>query len=516
VTQQHLFEPIPCDKFGLLTREELEIFANEEQRIRIALQRENEELKKERDRTCQQSFFINEQYVLIKNKYFGKSSEKSPKSMPDDDCQDTSKVKKIKVQLPSLRYPNAPLIEKDIELEELPMCKCCGHKMEDSGMTEDSEYLTTIPRQFLVVRQKRHKYRCGKCHGDIQTTPALPKIKMGSSYSDEMLIDVAMSKYCDLIPIERYTAMAERDGIKDLPAHSLIESTHNLANFVRGAYDKLNIEATSSKVLRADETPHRMLEGDKKSNWYLWGFSTERTSYFEVHDTRSGDVASKFLRNSVCEYLVSDVYSGYGKAVRGTNVYRRQENKKEIQNVYCNAHARRKFKEAEDNFDNESQFFIDQYKAIYCLESEAKEKPPNEKTQYREKMILHFEDMKAKAMLWTNSFPSKSSIGRAIQYFLKNYYELTLFVKNIDLPIDNNSQERLMRNPVIGRKTWYGTHSKRGAETNAVLFSLVESCKLNKINPRKYFKDLVESLHYGNPAFTPSEYEKLSNNVAGG
>ena len=79
-------------------------------------------------------------------------------------------------------------------------------------------------------------------------------------------------------------------------------------------------------------------------------------------------------------------------------------------------------------------------------------------------------------------------------YFLKNYDGLTRFLINSELPIDNNPAERLLRSPVVGRKTWYGTHSKRGAETSAILFSLVGSCKLNQINPREYFKKLAKNI----------------------
>ncbi len=507
MNQQYLLDPIPCDKFNLLTREELEVFAKEEQRIRIILQKENEELKKLKDESEQKNLFIENQYVTLKKKVFGKSSERSAKNGTE---AKQKKIPKTKVQLPSLRYPNAPLIEHDIELTELPNCSCCGTQMQDSGMTEDSEYLTAIPRQFFVVKQKLHKYRCGGCHGDIKTTPGLPKIKPGSSYSDEMVIDVAMSKFCDLIPIERYTAMAGRSGIPGLPANSLIQSTHNLADFVKDAYDKLKLEVTSSKVLHADETPHRMLEGDPKSNWYLWGFSTDKASYFETHDTRSGDVASALLKDSKCEYLVSDVFSGYSKAVRESNFYRLERNLPLITNVYCNAHARRKFKDSEDNFKDESQFYIDKYKEIYKLEAELKEHPLNEKLSFRQRMCSYFEEMKQRALEEENSYPNKSNMGKAISYFLKNYDQLILFTNNIDLPIDNNSQERLMRNPVIGRKTWYGTHSKKGAMTSAILFSLVESCKLNKINPRNYFKELVESIHQGKGAFTPGERVEIA------
>lgn len=119
--------------------------------------------------------------------------------------------------------------------------------------------------------------------------------------------------------------------------------------------------------------------------------------------------------------------------------------------------------------------------------------------------------MKRYSMKFMQSYSSKSSLMKAIDYFIKNFDELTYYLKHDDIPIDNNSQERLMRNPVFGRKTWYGTHSKKGVETNARLFSLVESCKINKINPREYFKDIVHAIHEKRPIFTPSEYKKMKS-----
>ena len=69
--------------------------------------------------------------------------------------------------------------------------------------------------------------------------------------------------------------------------------------------------------------------------------------------------------------------------------------------------------------------------------------------------------------------------------------------------------ERRLRSPVVGRKTWYGTHSKRGAETAAKLFSIVESCKLNGVNPREYIPYMVAVLHQGGEPPTPYEYAKM-------
>lgn len=508
MTQEELIKAeIPVEKFDLLSREELIWFAKGEQKFRIQLQKENEFLRARAEELRQKTLLIEDTYIVIKNKFFGKSSERSPKKEENSNDSNRNKSKKIKVQLPSLRYPDAPLIEREITLQKLPDCKCCGEEMRDSGMTEDSEYLTVIPQQYLVIRQKRHKYRCSKCHGDIVTAPNPPRIKEGSVYSDEMVVDVGLSKYCDLVPIDRYAQIAGREGLEDLPPQSLIEITHYLADFTKTAYDKLKTEIIESSILHADETPHRMLEGDKKSSWYLWGFSTPKTSFFECHDTRSGDVASELLSKSKCTHLVSDVFSGYAKAVRESNKIRDEEHLPKIVNVYCNAHARRKFKEIQDRFPDEAEFFIDEYRKIYHLESQARGQPPNQVAHLRNQMVTHYEAMKTKAMADYGGYSSKSALGKAMAYFLGNYNELTLFLKNTDLPIDNNPQERLLRNPVIGRKTWYGTHSKRGAQTAAILFSLVESCKLNKINPREYFRKLIQDLHQKKSAYTPAEFK---------
>ena len=101
-----------------------------------------------------------------------------------------------------------------------------------------------------------------------------------------------------------------------------------------------------------------------------------------------------------------------------------------------------------------------------------------------------------------------------MNYFLKNYEALTRFLDNPELPIDNNPQERLLRNPVIGRKTWYGTQTERGAKTNTIMFSIVETCKLNKVNPREYLKNLVVSILHHNETITPSEFKKLKESKA--
>ena len=211
------------------------------------------------------------------------------------------------------------------------------------------------------------------------------------------------------------------------------------------------------------------------------------------------------------EYLISDVFSGYGKAVGETNKIRAESFKPLIKHVYCNAHARRKFVEAAGTMPLEAEFYIKQYRFIYRLEKLA-QKYPDDRLRIRKRLRKYFEKMRGQILKDKAGYSSKSKLGQAMGYFLNNYEEFTRFIENADLPIDNNPAERLLRSAVIGRKTWYGTHSKRGAETAAILFSLVESCKLNKINPRDYFKNLVQDLHQGKNPYTPKDYKDLTKN----
>jgi transposase len=497
-----------------MTKEEMLQFFDAQNRVIRDLRRYVGELRAAAEELKQSILLVDGQYIELKNKLYGKSSEREPVTGGEDDKATETRPPKARVLLPSQRYPDAQLIEREVTLQELPACGCCGNEMEDSGMTEDSEFLTVIPKQFVVVRQKRHKYRCGRCHGDIKTAPAPRRITPGSSYSDSMIIDAALSKYCDLIPMERYCAIAGRGGTPGLPPQSLIETTHELADFVGEAYRGLKEEILEARVLHADETPHRMLEGDDKSRWYLWGFSSRAAAYFECHDTRSGDVSADLLTHSKCEYLMSDVYSGYGRSVRIINEARRAAAMPLIQSGYCNAHCRRYFKKAKEGGAMEAKYFVDCYKEIYRLEDEAKGKTEAQVLELRARMRSHFEAMRDRALAEIAAHSAKSKLSKAMNYLLGNYRELTLFMGIAELPIDNNPQERLLRSHVVGRKTWYGTHSKRGALTAAILFSLVETCKLIGVNPRHYFKSLVESLHAGQAAYTPKAYKARLSDLA--
>ena len=452
----------------------------------------------------QLKFILQEQLADLKNSLYGTSSERYKK--PENKKKEKSEPKP-RIKKPSERYPNIPVREELVPFDEIPYCDACGKVLTDSGMTEESEQLSVIPKKFEIIRWIRPKFRCS-CHACIKTPPVPPRVIEGSSYSDDMIIDIVSSKYCDLIPIERYVQMAARGGLAGLPPQSLIELTHCFANFINPVYELIRNEILIARVIHADETPHKMLEGSSTKSWYLWGFSTSTICFLDCHDTRSGDIAIEVLKESNCEVLISDVYGGYDRAIKLVNIERQQKQKKLIKNANCNAHARRYFYKVRHSY-KEADFYLEHYHQIYLLNSDSKEKTNSEILELRNQMRPKFEEMKRQAEKEVSHYP-KGKYRTALNYFLENYDGLTVFLTDSEVSIDNNAQERLLRSHVVGRKTWYGTHSERGAKTAAVLFSIVETCKLNQVNPRIYFQNLVKDLLDGKNPYTPREFKDLS------
>jgi transposase len=480
-------------KLDLLSKEEvISRYETLEQEYVRAL-KEILKLKNSHLSGLQGQMWINEQLKSLQAEIFGASSERYKK--PEEKKKNPATPPAPRVKKPSERYPNIPVRVERLEISPLPSCGVCGKEMLDSGMVEESEQLTVIPKRFEIVRVERAKYRCG-CQACLTTAPMAPRIIPGSTYSDEMILDVVVSKYCDLVPMERYAAMAARGGLKDLPPQSLIELTHGAAEFFTPLTEKIRQEVLTSTVLHADETPHPMLEGSDKKSWHLWGFSNKRANFFECHPTRSGDVASSFLNQSRAEVLVSDVFSGYGKAIGVANLEREKQGRRRIVPANCNAHARRYFFKPRLEYP-ECEFYLEHYHHIYLLEAQAQGQDPPGVLELREKMRVRFKAMKDQAMQEWPKYPYKNKFQTALKYFLENFDGLTFFLNDAQVPIDNNLQERALRSPVVGRKTWYGTHSEKGATTAAVLFSIIETCKLNHVNPREYLPKVVQDLHSG-------------------
>ena len=210
--------------------------------------------------------------------------------------------------------------------------------------------------------------------------------------------------------------MAARQGFPGLPPQSMIELTHYLADFLRPVYELIKKEVQASRVLHADETPHKMLEGSPRKNWYLWGFSNATACYFECHDSHSGDIATNFLNESSCEILISDIYAGYNKALRQANKIRKAEGRVAILPAFCNAHARRKLR---DLPGISGEKYTRYYGKIYHLCKQLPLLNHESQSEIRKEIASVFEKIYRNCEQDKELFPLNSDPQRYLKYFTK-------------------------------------------------------------------------------------------------
>ena len=285
-------------------------------------------------------------------------------------------------------------------------------------------------------------------------------------------------------------------------------------------YRAIGQEVLGSRVIFADETVHRQLEENGgKWRWYLWGFSNGKSIYFEIHDTRAGDVSIRFLMESLVLFLVSDAYSGYSRTIREVNEQRRLKGLPLLESVLCNDHGRRYFHYAQEA--PLAKKALDVYDEIYKIEDKvqnllkhpAYQDPENsvkalELRQTADPLFEKIHDLSCEILM---EAADKSLEAVAANYFIKHEQELTLFLRHIELPISNAPAERGMRDWALLRRVSLGNHSLAGAEEAAVQLTVMCSCKLAEVNPQEYMDFTRLRYLSKQPLLTPAQYREYKN-----
>lgn len=502
------------EKVSLICSQQYQLHEIQDRVEQLRCAHENGEcvLCKDKDKTIEE---LNDTIKALQARLYGKSSEKSKPGGNEKGGKPGNAVPRTR--LPSEQYPNAKIVEQTVTDPHPPKCPECQQEMTDSGLRETSERLELIPMEIYIVRMNRVRYHC-KCCQTAPETAALPeRIAPNTSLNDSVLIEASIAKFYDLIPTERFAKMLRRSGV-DLSDKLLLAAQNYLAQAFMAVYKMLKQEVLASRVVQVDETTHRMLERNEDHfTWYLWAFCTQVSAYFEIHNTRAGTVSIEFLKESRAVALVSDVYSGYIRTVREVNEYRQTKNLPLLIPANCNDHGRRYFVYAKDH--ELGQKAVDTYDKIYAIEAKVQELIKNPKYEEQENRAQALTLRQTTDPLFNQIYDiacdilldnsSGTTVGKAANYFINNLTGLTAFLTDLDIPISNALTERSIRNPAMGRSRWYGTHSRKGAETSAILFSIFESCKLNDINPREYCNYLAGLIHKELPLVTPYTYKKL-------
>jgi transposase len=382
--------------------------------------------------------------------------------------------------------PKLPVIEQIHELEAKDRCcKVCGGEMVPMGeQFEELEEITVIERQYVTKVHKRRKYRC-KCNSCVVTAPMPPRLIPGGRYSTDFAIHVAVSKYLDHSPLERQCREMDRHDLVATP-QALWDQLDAVARVAEPTAEALGKTVLQAPVIHADETRWPMLDG-QSSPWTVWSRCTSTIAHYTILGSKSAKAASP-LFSGFEGIVVVDGYAVYETLARAGP---------KLRLANCWAHTARKFVECRENFPAQCQKVLDLIKALYEVERQVPGPFPGDEQAQRLRAALREEFSRPilrQIYDWacTEVGLPESDLGKAVKYMLRRWEALTVFVSNPLVPLDNNAAERSLRGPVIGRKNHYGSKSKRGTEVAAILYTLLETAKLNGLEPASYLRTVVE------------------------
>jgi transposase len=399
---------------------------------------------------------------------------------------------------PQPRLEQLPVV---YELDEADkQCGECGGQLKWwEGHDDETEEVDVIERRFVMKKNVRRKYRC-TC-GCIEMAELPPRLVPGGRFSNDFAIEVAYEKYCFHAPLERQARKMDGEGL-DVDSQTLWDQLQKLASKLQPAYELLLQDAIRQAVVGFDETRWELLTkgSASKKSWTMWQLSTHRSVYFVIAPDRDTAAGNELLK-SFTGIALGDAYIVH-KCMAATGGFKL---------AFCWAHPRRHFIAAEASDPIRAQQFLEMVQELYAVESQAPPGPEgDEKRRRLRKEQSRPVTERIKTWLLEQRFLPGSPLGTAIKYVLKNWAGLTVFLDEPAVPIDNNRTERGFRGPALGRNNFYGSHSKRGTEVAAIFYSLIETAKLNNVEPKRYLKAALAAALAGQRIPMPFELDALT------
>jgi transposase len=474
------------------------------------LLKEKEEWKKERKRLTEENNTLKEQLKILRAKQYGKSSEKTKKKIDEleqkieenaielalrlnkksKSTDEEKKINKAKRQ----KFPE-DLEREEIIIEAPSECPKCGG-VEFRKISDD----TSETLEYIVKKYIRPRCACKSCETIVQAevpTKAIEKGKAGFG----LLANILIQKYDDHLPLYRQNEILERAGI-EIPRSTMAGWVASCAQLLEPIVEEIKKAVFASSEIHGDDTPIKVLEpglGRAKIG-RIWTYVLDgrphgsevpaAVCYFYSPDRKGERPASHLV--DFKGTLHADAYAGYKNLYQSVKY---PDN--EINEAACWAHTRRKFYEItlanpDANIANQVLEIIGK---LYKVEEEIRGLSPEKRKERRihnsseliNELFTCFKKVLPK-------LAQKGSTALAIKYAMNNEIALKRFLTDGKIEIDNNAAERALRAIAIGRKNWLFAGSDNGGKAAANIYTVIETAKMNGLNPEAYLKKILSEI----------------------
>jgi transposase len=486
---------------------------------REVLTAERETLATERDTLQAQNERLRHLLLKLRRLQFGRKAERLPEAQLQLGLEDleqaiaqgeaqtekrdpvlreerTARRRARRAALPA----HLPRIEVTLTPEDTA-CPCCRSAMTLIG--EDvSERLDVIPAQFRVIVTRRPKLACRACPGTVVQTPAPARLIEGGLPTEALVAHVLVSRYADHLPLYRQAQIMARQGML-LDRSTLAFWVGYAAAEVAPVVARLRAILLASARLFADETVVPVLDpgrGRTKQGYFWavarddrpWGGSDPPAVAYTYAPGR-GQVHAKAVLGGYRGILQCDGYTAYKQLAP------RKDGALTL--AFCWSHVRRGFYDlASTGAAPIATEALSRIAALYRIEAGIRGDSAEQRRAVRQAESRPLvRDLRTWFEAQLAKLPARSPTAEAIRYAVNHWDGLERFLDDGCIELDTNCVERAMRPVALSRKNALFAGSDEGGENWAALASLIETCKLNGIDPQAYFTDLLTRLVNGWP-----------------
>jgi transposase len=382
-------------------------------------------------------------------------------------------------------------------------CPCCGGSKLSKVGEDITETLDVVPRQWFVTEHVREKFSCRSCERITQPPAPFHAIVRGFA-GPSLLAMMLVEKYANHQPLNRQSEHYAREGI-DLSVSTMADHVGACAATLRPLYELIKAHVFAAERIHGDDTTVPVLAKVKTRTGRIWTYVRDDRPFggrappaavFFYSPDRAGIHPERHLAG-YCGILQADAYSGFN------TLYEPDRKPEPITEAGCWAHARRKLFELADIASKARDRkpttispiafeAVRKFDAIFELERSINGSSPAERVAARRKGIAPLvHDLIDWMKRERGKLSRHNEVAKAMSYMLKRVDVFTRFLEDGRICLSNNAAERELRGIALGRKSWLFAGSDRGGERAAVMLTLIQTAKLNDIDPQAWLADVL-------------------------
>jgi transposase len=419
----------------------------------------------------------------------------------------STSVKSFERKRPARKPFPDHLPRERVVIPALETCPCCG-SAKLSKLGEDvTETLEVVPRQWKVIQTVRERFSCRECE-TITQPPAPFHVTPRGFAGPNLLAMILFEKFGQHQPLNRQSERYAREGV-DLSLSTLADQVGACALALRPLHALIEAHVLSAERLHGDDTTVPILAKGKTETGRVWtyvrddrpfgGKDPPAALYYASRD-RAGEHPERHLKG-FAGILQADAYSGYNR------LYLVDRRPRPIVEALCWSHGRRKFFELADIAANARRGkdaspispialeAVRRIDALFDIEREINGLPAERRMAARRQRSG---PLVAALETWLRAGRAKLSrhnaVAKAIDYMLTRWPAFTRFLDDGRICLTNNAAERALRGLALGRKSWLFAGSERGAERTAVMYTLIQTAKLNDVDPQAWLADVLSRI----------------------